>query len=1490
MAGVAELRGRLTIDFGGFINGLGAALRQGAQSVAAWVNQHGRAAISFVANSSAAQSTLNSFGQAVTRTAQGANAILGAVRAGPIDTSAARSSLSELENDAQKTGSKIGGLFGGLGGKLGIAGIVAGIGAIGVEMIQGNATIETYQASFEVLTGSAEKTQTLLADIKKFGASTPFEFPELADASRNLIAFGFGVEETIPELKKVGDIASGVNAPIGELAELYGKARVQGTLYAEDINQLVGRGIPVIQEFAKQLGVSESEVKKMASEGKITFTNLQQAFTDLTSEGGKFSGMMEKQGQTFQGLLSTFKDSIGEIVRQLGGPLFTVAKDLLKTISEVIAGPEVQGALKQLGELLGAVIGPLGKAVAGLIGPILSLVAPIVSAVTQIITPIGNFLPVLVGIVTRLVGLLSGPLSAILTTVAKVASGILSLLGNAVGSLLSTVIDAIAPIFSIVLQLNTALQPLLGVLLQLLGVLLPAVSQILGSLLGALAPILLSLLEPIISIIGSVANLAATILSALLPVITLLLPLIVSLIGFLADGLSVVLKTVAGGIADFAALLVGGLATGLTVVIEGIVSAIDWLIRTGETIGNFLEPVISSLGRELASVGSFLSDVFGGILSGLLSILESIGSFILDGFIGAWEGLTTSVSGLYTWIVSTINSFGIFRSAIEFVTQKWELLKAGFAASIDILRDIVTGFSAFKTAAVDAVQSLLSLDVKGFFDNIVNGIERAREHAERLRKVEAENDVKMDAAAKKSFDDLLAQRSKWFALARTVQDVDKELATQIASVQQLIDNVGKTFSDPEDAAKFAKVYQAVIDRLKVLADERKKALSPAAIAPPAPPKTTTPAKKDGKEKEALDLSDRLVAITDDTEKRRAEVEVKAIEDRRERERAELNRRFDEQIGGQEKVLDRLEEDLDKAQKEKKPLRLEVTDDKGNVVKVLTDRAEIETEFRNRLRLQAEQIERQRQQALDELDKKHREDALKRAGEATKKEIEELKDRQSAITGSTVEALEERFRLQREIQARERTLLQSEAEIAAFDVKTATENARREVEIEIAARREGIGRIASLEEQERELQLLALEERLAKERELYAGNAAMLAKIEQDAAAERVRIQERFLAQTNTAYRAAVAFRLAIEKIFTGGLSEEERKQARGKIENLEKERQALDEDHARGRISAMEYASRLEEIERQRIETTRELEGRSFDWKVAAGKTLSETFRLLREDDQIGLQRQLDRSIESFETRAKSGTQSFGEFAKSTLDLTVDFAKVGVTQVGQYLGEALEKGKLDLKDFGNFMLQMLFEIIKKEVTIIIPAIFAGAFAKDPLLGLALGAVAVGVINGLLSAAQSSLHLRSGISSIPGNPADGDSVPAVLMPGERVVPTHLNRKYWDVLEDVQRDIDPSDRMMKRIERRLSGSVKLSELVVTPAGSIQRMEVENASRKADIALEAVKGIEEEISTMTTTISAQLAFINRDTRDTARTNREMNSRDKGRKDPPAERSLLS
>jgi tape measure domain-containing protein len=246
----------------------------------------------------------------------------------------------------------------GIGAMAGVAGLALGGAALAATVfgsvkegftkaIGQAAQMEQIEISFEVLTGGPDQARALLGELRDLAANTPLKFDDIAGAGRQLLAFKESAETLPATLTKIGDISSAIGAPIGEIAELYGKARIQGTLFAEDINQLTGRGIDVISEFAAQLGVGTDQVKKLASEGKITFPMLEQAFSSLTSEGGMFFQMMQRQSQTVAGLWSTLTDAVTTAYTRFGAPVNDALRPLL------VQAVELAGSLGDYADQLG---------------------------------------------------------------------------------------------------------------------------------------------------------------------------------------------------------------------------------------------------------------------------------------------------------------------------------------------------------------------------------------------------------------------------------------------------------------------------------------------------------------------------------------------------------------------------------------------------------------------------------------------------------------------------------------------------------------------------------------------------------------------------------------------------------------------------------------------------------------------------------------------------------------------------------------------------------------------------------------------------------------------------------------------------------------------------------------------------------------------------------------------------------------------------------
>ena len=212
---------------------------------------------------------------------------------------------------------------------------------IGKASIVAAANMEQQTVAFTTMLGSAAKAESLLASLQEFAATTPFNFNELTEASRKMIAFGFSTEEVIPKLRMVGDVSAGLSQPIGDMIYLFGQIKTQGKAMTQDLNQFANRGVPIFEEVAKAMNVPTNQVRKLAEEGKITYDVINKAFENMTGSGGKFGGLMEAQAKTLSGKWSNFGDNLDRIAVTLGQDMAPAAGkllDFLNTMTESDAG------------------------------------------------------------------------------------------------------------------------------------------------------------------------------------------------------------------------------------------------------------------------------------------------------------------------------------------------------------------------------------------------------------------------------------------------------------------------------------------------------------------------------------------------------------------------------------------------------------------------------------------------------------------------------------------------------------------------------------------------------------------------------------------------------------------------------------------------------------------------------------------------------------------------------------------------------------------------------------------------------------------------------------------------------------------------------------------------------------------------------------------------------------------------------------------------
>jgi hypothetical protein len=215
----------------------------------------------------------------------------------------------------------------------GIQSLIGQLQQVTSSVIQVGTQAERQQVAFETFFKSAEKAKQIRKDLIDFAAKTPFQVPEVIESAKALAAKGIAYEKIIPTIKRIGEIAAGADKPLGQLLFVYGQVKDQGRAFAQDLNQITNAGIS-IEDIAKALNLSTKQVKTFVSEGKFGFDELNKVITAVTSEGGRFYGLMDKLGGTTAVKLS----NVADVFTKVYTSIYNGISPALAAVLDVIVG------------------------------------------------------------------------------------------------------------------------------------------------------------------------------------------------------------------------------------------------------------------------------------------------------------------------------------------------------------------------------------------------------------------------------------------------------------------------------------------------------------------------------------------------------------------------------------------------------------------------------------------------------------------------------------------------------------------------------------------------------------------------------------------------------------------------------------------------------------------------------------------------------------------------------------------------------------------------------------------------------------------------------------------------------------------------------------------------------------------------------------------------------------------------------------------------
>lgn len=315
------------------------------------------------------------------------------------DLDRTRQKIQGFGSDAKAASSAASGGLGGLlqgfsNLGLGIFGVTQGLSALkgaATGLFAGNIQFEQFEAQLKVLTGSTEAAKSRLADLSTFARTTPFELPEVVQASIVLETLTKGALSTGDGLRLVGDVASGTKIPFNELAVTVGRA-----YDALNSGRSAGEALARLQELGAVTGETRTRIEEMQKagvDGAVVWSTLNE---DLS----RFSGQMDAQSKTVGGALSNISDGFGGLKRNLTAGIFDAIKPSIMEFANILGSEGVQGAALRAGQAIGEFAGKMAGFAASGISVAVGALKDLFGAVKDAgaFTAIGNALSNIAGI------------------------------------------------------------------------------------------------------------------------------------------------------------------------------------------------------------------------------------------------------------------------------------------------------------------------------------------------------------------------------------------------------------------------------------------------------------------------------------------------------------------------------------------------------------------------------------------------------------------------------------------------------------------------------------------------------------------------------------------------------------------------------------------------------------------------------------------------------------------------------------------------------------------------------------------------------------------------------------------------------------------------------------------------------------------------------------------------------------------------------------
>jgi hypothetical protein len=254
-----------------------------------------------------------------------------------------------------------------LGGPTGVA---MGLHQVMRRAVETGSEMENLRISFATMLGSTDAARSHLEELQRFALGKPFEFSQLATASRMLQTYGFAARDVTGLLTDMGDAAFNANTGfVGVMRQVrvFGQIRAAGQITKGHLNQLVASGVDAYAILREQLHLTDAQLQNIARSGIPA-----QRIIDALRRGmqGRYAGGMDRAAATLSARLSDLSDAMGNVYRDLYEELGPSIGYFVGLVSTTLS--EGRGTIvRALSGILNVALG-FARIVSGLVGGVFS--------------------------------------------------------------------------------------------------------------------------------------------------------------------------------------------------------------------------------------------------------------------------------------------------------------------------------------------------------------------------------------------------------------------------------------------------------------------------------------------------------------------------------------------------------------------------------------------------------------------------------------------------------------------------------------------------------------------------------------------------------------------------------------------------------------------------------------------------------------------------------------------------------------------------------------------------------------------------------------------------------------------------------------------------------------------------------------------------------------------------------------------------------------